>query len=84
MKKINDMIHGTQMLCVMLLSLLGSVEEYVIPVIATLCGLLALDFIFLVFLVRARKRMLVNRAIDKMEMAARNKVFEYYKSEDIA
>ncbi len=73
MRKIENLIHATQLTIVVLLWLLGSVTEVIIPVVATLVGLLMLSVGALIFFSEAKKRYIASRTIDKMMVAAKKK-----------
>lgn len=74
MRKIDNLIHAMQLVIVILLWLLGSITEVVVPVVVTLLGLLALSVGALVFLSEARKKYIASRTIDKMMIAAKKKI----------
>lgn len=76
MKKLENMINTTLGSIVILLFLLGSVEEVIIPVVATLVTLLFISVSALVFLLQAKKRYMANKAdkaIEGMMLAAKRK-----------
>ncbi len=66
MRMIENLIHYTQLTIVVLLFLLGSVTEIVVPVVATLVTLLVLALAALVFFVVARKKYRETKTLDKM------------------
>jgi len=73
MKKLNNLIYGTHLIIVALMWLLGSVTEVNVPVIATLCGLLALSIMAYIFFTMAKKRYITlchERSFTRMEKAA--------------
>lgn len=79
MKKLNNMIYGTQLTIITLMWLLGSVTEVYMPVIATLCGLLVLSIMAFVFFTIAKKRYIAlcqERAFNRINKAAKNIVKE--------
>ncbi|MBP3783830.1 MAG: hypothetical protein J6I68_11345 [Butyrivibrio sp.] len=73
MRKIENLIHATQLAIVILLWLLGSVTVVIVPVVVTLVGLLILSIGALIFFSEAKKRYIASRTIDKMMVAAKKK-----------
>lgn len=76
MRKLENMINMALGSTFILLFLLGSVEEVIIPVVATLVTLLFISVSALVFLLQAKRRYMANKAdkaIEGMMLAAKRK-----------
>lgn len=70
MRLLDDLINYTIGIIVILLFLLGSVTEIVLPVIITLCLCLFLAFGALIFFTCAKKKYLKTRTISNMKIVS--------------
>ena len=68
MRTIDNLIHYSQGIIVVLLFLIGSITEVVMPVLVTLCLCLFLSLMALLFFTCAKKKYLKNRESESLKL----------------
>ncbi len=66
MRTLENLINNTKGIIVVLLFLIGSITEVHMPVVVTLVSMLAVSVGALIFFVRAKKRYIETRTLDRM------------------